>query len=123
MSFSYSWTISDSLVMVTMEGYMDQAGALAIIESFSSDPAFRSELNICFDVRRNDHFPGYREVMSFSHEYRRRFQNKIRGKVAFIVESNIQYGVARMASTILSAALPEMDVFRSAEEGLQWLRT
>lgn len=102
---------------------MDQTGALAILESFTSDPAFRSEFGICFDVRKNHYFPGYHEVMSFYHEYHRRFSKRIKGKVAFIVNSNIQFGVARMASTVLSSVLPEMDVFRSADEGLQWLRS
>jgi hypothetical protein len=123
MSFTFSFEICGPIVQVTIEGRMDQNGALAVLESFTSDPAFRPEFGICYDVRMNHYFPAYLEVMSFSHEYGRRFRRKIKGKVAFIVNSNVQFGIARMATTILSSILPQMEIFRTKEEGLHWLRS
>lgn len=123
MAFTFSFEICGPIVLVTIEGRMDQNGALAVLESFTSDPAFQPEFGICYDVRMNHYFPPYPEVMSFYHEYSRRFHRRIRGRVAFIVNSNVQYGIARMATTILSSILPQMEIFRTKEEGLRWLRS
>jgi hypothetical protein len=123
MSFTFSFEICGPIVQVTIEGRMDQNGALAVLESFTSDPSFRPEFGICYDVRMNHYFPPYPEVMSFYHEYSRRFHRRIKGKVAIIVSSNVQYGIARMATTVLSSILPHMEIFRTKEEGLHWLRS
>lgn len=123
MAFNFFIEISGPIVLVTIEGRMDQNGALTVLESFTSDPAFRPEFGICYDVRMNHYFPAYLEVMSFYHEYSRRFHRRIKGKVAIIVNSNVQFGIARMATTVLSSILPQMEIFRTKEEGLRWLRS
>ncbi len=123
MNFSYSIEIIDPVVFITVEGNMDQLGAISIIEAFTADKAYQAHFGVCFDVRNNNYLPSYTEISSFYHEYRIRFRTIIKGKVAFIVNSKIQYGIARMASTILSSMLPHMEVFLSKDEGIRWLRS
>lgn len=115
--------ISHSIVHITVDGRMDQHVVLDIIETFVSDARYQSQYGILFDVCKNDYFPSYSEVVSFYHEYHHRFSRKISGKMAFIVCTTLQYGIARMASTVLSSALPNVDVFLTKEEGLRWLQS
>ncbi|MFZ4619827.1 MAG: hypothetical protein ACOYNS_04655 [Bacteroidota bacterium] len=122
MEFSFSINIAGAIVTITVEGRMDQNSALTILDSFTTHPDFRSHYGICFDVRKNTYIPGYTEVSSFYIEYGRRYKHRITGKVAFIVNNPLQFGIARMASTILSASLPDMEIFMSSDEALRWLR-
>lgn len=122
MEFSFSINIAGAIVTITVEGRMDQNGALTILESFTTHPEYRSQYGICFDVRKNTYLPGYTEVSSFYIEYRRQYKHRIAGKVAFIVNNPLQFGIARMASTILSSSLPDMEIFMSPDEALLWLR-
>lgn len=123
MEFSYSYEIVGTVIIVTARGTMNQHEALHIIGIITSDPLFRPHFGICFDVRNTTYLPRYSEVSSFYQVYREQFRDLIKGKLAFIVGSKIQFGIARMSMTILSSILPQSEVFLSKDDGLRWLRS
>lgn len=123
MVFSFTYEIIGSIVVVTARGTMNQQEALEIITTIIADPRFRRYFGICFDVRETTYLPSFGEVASFYHEYKERFRDLIKGKLAFIVASKIQFGIARMSMTLLSPLLPQTDVFLSKDDGLRWLIT
>lgn len=101
---------------------MDSADALESIRTFTSDPLFQSNYGILFDVRETNYLPKYSEVSSFFYEYRELYKELIKGKVALIVKSKIQYGIGRMSSTIFTAINLNMEVFLSEDDAVHWLK-
>ena len=121
MPFNYSIETEQSLVKVDLYGKMNISDALNTLHAFTSDTLYQHHFGIIFDVRKTNYFPRYSEVYSFYQDYQNTYQEKIRGKIAMIVNSKIQYGIARMSSTILSGSNLNMEVFLSKEEAIQWL--
>ncbi len=122
MPFTYSISRERSLVTVRMTGRMDMNDALSAIETFTADRQFHVRDSIYFDVRQTDYLPRYGEVSTFYHVYRDTYRQKILGRVAIVVSSKLQYGIARMSSTIFAAINLNMEVFLSPEEALAWLK-
>ena len=122
MPSSYTIDQERSLIHITMTGKMDIFDALKTIRTFISDPLFKANYGILFDVRETNYLPQYSEVSSFYHEYSELYKDFIKGKVALLVKSKIQYGIGRMSSTIFSGINLNMEVFISEDDAKLWLK-
>ena len=122
MPSSYTIDQERSLIHIIMTGKMDIFDALGTIRTFVADPQFKSNYGILFDVRDTSYLPQYSEVSSFYHEYRELYKDFIKGKVALLVKSKIQYGIGRMSSTIFSGINLNMEVFISEDDAKHWLK-
>lgn len=123
MDCHFTIDIVDHDVIIRVSGALDQNHVLRIISSFTSHPSYRKDAGILFDVRETNYHPQYQEVFSFLTEYRVRFRPLITGKLAFLVRTGVQYGIARMSSTLLSSCLPDTEVFLSEDDAAAWLRS
>lgn len=123
MDCHFTISIVNEGVTIRVHGALDQAEVIRIIASFTSHPSYRQDAGILFDVRETNYHPQYHEVFSFLTEYRVRFRSLITGKLAFLVRNGVQYGIARMSSTLLSSYLPYTEVFLSEDDAAAWLHS
>ncbi len=123
MDCHFTIDIETEGITIRVHGALDQTEVIRIISSFTSHPLYRQDAGILFDVRGTNYHPQYHEVFSFLTEYRVRFRSMITGKLAFLVRNGIQYGIARMSSTLLSSYLPDTEVFLSEDDAAAWLRS
>ena len=114
---------SGALTTFTMSGKMTLPALLGALESYGRSGPTRYEL---YDLRN---LTGARLSSADIHSLIDFFRQypKIRppeSKTAVLVASDIDFGIGRMVSMISDGQVPfEIDVFRSLDQALNWLRS
>ena len=113
------------LTIFTVNGELDVDELKACYESYYEDES--PSMNMLWDFRSAS---GGNKLTNELLEYFSSFPQKYgdkrpKGKTAYVVESDLGFGLGRMLSTFVQirGAAVKVNVFRSMEEAFQWLES
>ena len=123
MPLTYRIDLEANMIFVLGEGALTQADKIEGMRAWMADPDYRPGLNVLFDFAAVT-TPGTREDLQQTVAFIARKAATIgRKKVALVMASPLAFGVARQFHALLGETALELDVFKSRDEALAWLRT
>lgn len=119
-SVTYEIDREHRLVLIRMQGRVLSRDLLAVTGAMQDDPALDRGWGVLVDTREVTEAPHYTEMQNFVGISRRSPMSK-ESRRAFLVNSSVLFGVARMASTLASEFGRRYQVFRDEEDAYRWI--
>ena len=115
--------LETGLVFHVADGILVMEELLAAFDTVASDPLFQSDMNVLWDVTgATIEGGGTDEIQALAAAIGRRLDHDGRHKVAIAAPQDLAYGLARMYEAYAGQLPIELNVFRSREKALQWLK-
>jgi hypothetical protein len=116
------YSFKDNLFHMEMEGSCTHKDVLEVFLSALEDPAFPSDPQFVFDVRKSEVLATrdpeeVKAVARFFSENAERVGNRC----AIVASEPVHYGLSRMGAAFAEFGGAEVRVFRSLEEAVAWL--
>jgi len=110
------------LAIHTANGPLSIADIVAAYESIASDPSFRPDMGVLWDMSNtNASGAGPADVKAVVRAIGNKLGDNTYHKVAIAASSDFLYGLARMYEIYASRLPIDVKVFRSREEARVWL--
>lgn len=116
-----SYTIDDDLVILRLAGDFPLEEANAAVLEATEDERYEAGMAFVVDAREATANPLAAEI-SRGADFLGDFRDRILGRYAVAVSSEVHYGLARMFAAYASDYGLEVQVFRSMDEALAWAR-
>lgn len=119
MSVSYEWV--DDILIVAAEGKFHPSDVAEEVEKALADSDASVPVSALFDVRCAKVYPSMEDMISISPAIAA-IRPKISDKIATVVSSRLQSGIARMAAVWLDTKGFELGIYKDLDEAKAWLR-
>lgn len=117
-----SWQIHDGLVWIKSEDPWSIAEWKAAVDAFLAHPEFRQGMGIINDRRGLRRVPTAQEVAAAINFVKSREVAMGNARWAMVVGDPTNYGMGRMAQSLIAGALVSVAVFNTMAEAEAWVR-
>ena len=108
---------------MTRKGIIDARDESLAFQERDADPSVFHGIPVIVDCTEVDP-PDTTEVVRYVARYSMRLAKKWKcGPLAIVVNSDIEYGMARMYQELTEWGHADTEIFRSAQEALDWLNS
>ena len=120
----YTVEYVDGIFIISTSGKAAAGDAATVMETMLSHPEWKPGTPRCYDVSKLDTamltVKEMRRIASFASIHKKELGA---GKIAMVASRNLEYGFARMLSVLVTQfEMAELEVFRTREEALAWLK-
>ena len=118
-----TWSLDEDLVQINLEGHYQPTDIIDAFLTALADRRCPQELSLLLDTTRSLSLD-LRSARQIRHvaEYLGPYRDRIRGRCAVVVRTDLHYGLSRMGSAYSESVGVDAQVFRSKAEALDWLR-
>lgn len=117
-----TWTLDGDLLRMSLEGHYQPTDIIDAFVSALADGRCPPEVSLLVDTTRSQSLDTrspaqIRRVAEYLGPYR----NRIRGRCAVVVHTDLHFGLSRMGSAYSDTVGVDARVFRSTAEAMDWL--
>ena len=111
------------MIVHTIDGAISLDEALSAFDRATADERFRPSMNVLWDFTNGTILGGATdEIQELSKAFSRRLEHSAFHKAAVAAPQDLAYGIARMYEGFSGEQPVDLNVFRSREEAMSWLR-
>jgi hypothetical protein len=117
------WSLDGDLVQLNLEGDYQPTDIIDAFLTALADRRCPQEVSLLLDTTRSQSL-GMRSSAEIRHvaEYLGPYRERIRGRCAVVVSTDLHFGLSRMGSAYSENVGVDARVFRSTDEAVDWLR-
>ena len=119
-----TWSIEGDLARMNFEGHYEPQDIVDAFQAVIADPRCPEEFYMLVDTTKSESL-GKRSPADIRYvaEYLGPYRKRIHGRVAIIARSGLHFGLSRMGSAYSDNVGVSADVFLTAPDAVEWLRS
>lgn len=120
MPYDHRVDVGRRVIYVRGHGSVEIEATLDSIRRLPTEPGFEPDFLVLVDLRKSGWIPEVEEIRRIADEFAglsKRFQNRI----ALLAEREVDFGIARMASSFVEARGIQMAAFKDRSDAERWL--